>query len=299
MQANRASFTAMISAFGRAYHATNDTPVIFDDSLASELFTPEERDSLAMNLAESLKFFAPEAAKDCPDQASALARVMRIQSAPTTLGRARYCEDLLEQAVGQGVRQYVILGAGLDTFAWRRQDLMQRLTVFEVDHPDTQADKRQRVARAGWVQPQNLQFVPIDFTAQTVADVLTGTPYDPQTPSFFSWLGVTYYLSPEAVSATLRGIAGIAAPGSELVVDYNGAEQEDEQARRTKEVVKMLGEPMQATFEPEAIEAILVEAGWRLAENLGPADIEARYFAERTDGYHAARQVHFVRAIRD
>ena len=109
-----------------------------------------------------------------------------------TLGRSRYTEDSLEKAVEQGVKQYVILGAGFDTFAFRCPEILEKLQVYEVDHPATQAFKRSRLAEAGWELPPQLHFVPVDFEQESLAEALTRSSYDPQAPSFFSWLGVTY-----------------------------------------------------------------------------------------------------------
>jgi len=151
METDQASITAIGTAFMRAYHAAYVHPKIFDDFLAHHLLTEEEcRASEARHL-RAFQLFDPAGAASCPDRASALASWMQAGAAPPIiLGRARYNEDLLEKAVRQGeVQQYVLLGAGMDTFAWRRPDLLERLKVFEVDHPATQAHKRRRLGASG------------------------------------------------------------------------------------------------------------------------------------------------------
>jgi methyltransferase (TIGR00027 family) len=129
--------------------------------------------------------------------------------------RAQYAEETLEKAVLQGVKQYVILGAGLDTFAFRRPDLMEKLEVYEVDHPATQEFKLHHLAELGWEIPAKLHFVPVDFTKESLATSLTRSPdYDPTLKTFFTWLGVTYFLTKDEVFATLQSIAQVAAAGA-------------------------------------------------------------------------------------
>lgn len=297
MEQPGASVTARISAFGRAYHAEHDSPLIFDDSLASRFLTAEERALFSRNLAESLKFFDPERAAESRDEASALAAWMRAQSAPITLSRARYVEDALVREMDAGVRQYVILGAGLDTFAWRRSDLMPRLTVLELDHPATQALKRERAPWLGEF-PQGLRFVPVDFARQDLAAVLSQDVFDRGALTLFNWLGVTYYLDRPAFESTLRAIALTARPGSSVIFDYLDDEaftpSAGRRVRLMQEAARMSGEPMKTGLNPAALAAELSGLGLSLVENLGPVEIEARFFSGRTDGYHAFEHIHFA-----
>lgn len=207
MEEDRVSVTALISAFGRAFHAMNDTPKIFDDFLAYQMLSEEGYKDLGQNLGEALKVFDPERAASCLDQETALALMMRTQSTSIYLSRARYSEDNLEKAVEHGVQQYIILGAGLDTFAFRRPEMLDKLHVFEVDHPSTQGFKRRRLAELGWKHPAQLHFVPVDFAKENLASVLARSSYDLHSLSFFSWLGVTYYLTRDVVLDTLRSIS--------------------------------------------------------------------------------------------
>jgi methyltransferase (TIGR00027 family) len=302
MEPNRASITALVTAHFRAYHATHDFPKIFDDFLADQMYTQDEHISYDQNLAGLLKIINPERAVSNPDQVSALACVMQTYSGPITLSRSRYTEDSLEQAVEQGVVQYVLLGAGLDTFAFRRPDLVERIQVFEVDHPATQAMKHERLAMLGREYPPQLHFIPVDFDRESLADALLRSSYDPQKLSFFSWLGVTYYLSREAVFATLEAIAKIAPKGSALVFDYMEAdafipEKAAKRIRLMQTIAAQVGEPMQAGFDPLALAGELKALGFTLEENLSPAEIEGRYFKGRQDEYHAFEQVHFAWAV--
>lgn len=299
MEEKQAGITALVTAYARAYHAAHDAPLIFYDFLAGQLFSAEEKVFFAGSLAGLLELVAPELAAQHPAREAALAAVMQRYSAPITLSRSRYTEDCLEQAIRQGMDQYVILGAGLDTFAFRRSDLAPRLQVFEVDHPATQERKRQRVAAAGWDLPAHLRLAAVNFGCEDLVAALLAAGFNLRKPAFFSWLGVSYYLSRRAAETTLREIAGLAAPGSRLVLDYLDADAliPGKAARAVQvmqSIVRQTGEPMKTGFAPAALGGTLGGLGFQLEENLSPADIEARYFQGRADSYHAVEQVHFA-----
>lgn len=301
MTEKQAGLSALGVAYSRAYHAKHESPKIFDDHLAPSLFTPEEFEQTGRMWASLLPYIDPELAASNPDPSVALGRVAQFQGA-ITLGRSRYTEDRLEEAIPQGIRQYVILGAGMDTFAYRRSDLDGRLQVFELDHPATQALKRERVSRFGKPQPANLHYVATDFTQERLSDALANSAYDAGQLSFFGWLGVSYYLTREVVYETLREIAANAAPGSVIVFDYMDEDAfiPEKTAKRVQMIQSMaatLGEPMKAGFDPATLGAELTRLGWRLNENLSPAEIEARYFQGRKDHYHAIEHIHFARAV--
>lgn len=304
MKENKISWTALVAACVRAYHAMHDDPKIFDDFLADRMLTEEWRAIIEQGMARSLQLYDPELASSCPDQATALAWVVRSMAPgpPMALGRARYTEDTFEKAVKQGVKQYVILGAGMGTFAFRRPEMLEQVQVFEVDQPATQAFKRHRLTELGWEQPVQLHFVPADFTQESLAAALTRSPYDPKALSFFSWLGVTYYLPCDAVFATLRAIADIAPAGSMVIFDYldKDAFVPDRVAKRVQvmlEGFRQGGEPIMTGFDPSTLAADLTRLGLRLHEDLSPTDIEERYFQGRTDGYHACEHEHYAWAV--
>lgn len=295
------SLTAIVNAVMRAHHATHDAPKIFDDFLAAALFTPDERAGLEAHLVTALPVFDPAAAGQALSPGVALARSMRAQSAPILLARARYAEDRLEDELARGAAQYVVLGAGLDTFAFRRPELVERLHVFEVDHPVAQADKRRRIARAGWQVPDRLHFVALDFVTGDLAAALSGAGFDPARRTVFSWMGVTYYLARDTLFGTLRGLATLGAPDSLVVFDYLDRDAFDDgkasfYLRRTREIVARIGEPMQTGLAPETLAAELRVAGLALVEQLAPAELQARYFADRTDGYRAREHFHVAAA---
>jgi len=195
----------------------------------------------------------------------------------------------------------VLLGAGLDTFAFRHADWLDRLAVFAVDQSATLAMAQQRLARLRRPYPPQLHFVPVDFLTERLSVVLRATAYDPQAQTYFSWLGVTYYLTREAIFDTLRAVAEIAPKGSSMVFDYMTADAfvPGRAARRIQlmqAIAAQVGEPMQTGFDSATLAADLAQVGLRLEEDLNPAEIEARYFQGRTDEYHAFEQVHFARA---
>lgn len=306
MKENQVSHTALLMAYVRGYHARRGTLKIFEDKLAYHLLKDEERaifDRQFTPPVQLIEAVDPVSAASCHDQAARLAWMMRlIPSASHSLSRSRYTEDALEEAVRQGVRQYVILGAGMDTFAFRRPEMLEKLQVFEVDHPATQAFKRSRIAELGWELPLQLHFVPVDFTGENLAAALAGSLYDPKTLSFFSWLGVTYYLPREAVFTTLRAFADIATAGSTVIFDYMDTdvfvpERAAKRMQMSLEKCREWGEPLITGLDPSTLAADLAPIGLRLLEDLSPSDVQGRYFQGRTDGYYACEHVHFARAV--
>jgi methyltransferase (TIGR00027 family) len=300
MNHEQVSRTAQMTAYNRGYHSRNDAPVIFDDFLAFDILGGEVQRSIEEMMMSLLRTVNPVAAASFNDTMSALSWLMQTGAATSiVLGRARYAEELLEKAVAQGVRQYVLLGAGLDTFAFRRSDLLQKISVFELDHPATQEYKRLRLDQLGWELSSNIHFIPVDFTRTNLVDVLQTSLFDAQAPTFFSWLGVTYYLTITEVAAALQDIARISAPGSSIVFDYLDVDAYDDRlasprVRRMIEGVRVLGEPMLSGFDPRTLGDELAQIGLTLVEDLSPVDIHSRYFLGRTDHYRACEHAHFA-----
>jgi len=199
--------------------------------------------------------------------------------------RTRLAEDALAAAVANGLGQLVVLGAGLDTFAYRNP-YGDRLRVFEVDHPATQAWKRQRLAEAGIAIPESLAYAPVDFERESLADGLAAAGFEPSKPAFFTWLGVVPYLTREAMFATLRYIGSLPV-GAHVVFDYSDPpETLDAESRvdhdRRAERVRAIGEAWVNYLEAEDLRERLGELGFSHIEDLGPAEIAARYFPNRT-----------------
>lgn len=300
---NQVSRSALMAAYIRAYHSLHDEPKIFDDFLAHLIMPEERQEFIEQGLVNSLQFIDPERTKLCPDKSTALAwLVQTVLPSSIMLSRARYTENRLKQAVKQGIRQYVILGAGMDTFAFRQPEMLDQLHIYEVDHPATQTYKIHRLVELGWEAPTQLHFVPVDFTQDSLAAALTHSSYNPQVKSFFSWLGVTYYLPRDAVFATFRTIAGIAPAGSTVIFDYLDTDAFiPEKAAKYMQIwldnVRRAGEPLKSGYDPSMIAADLEDQGLRLHENLSPAEIEKRYFHGRMDQYHALEHANLACAV--
>ena len=203
---NKASITALMSSFGRAFHSENEEHPVFADHLAKELMTAEEYAAVQGYVLGGAQFFEPEIDPAKQEPNALVRKLVNTHIAPSPLCRAAYTEKALKTAVLTGTKQYIILGAGLDTFAFREPEFLSKYKVFEVDHPMTQADKRERIARAGWTVPDDLTFVPVNFAEDSLTERLTVAGFDPSVKSFFSWLGVTYYLSAEAIEKDRKSV---------------------------------------------------------------------------------------------
>jgi methyltransferase (TIGR00027 family) len=299
MENNQNSMTALVSAFGRAYHNENDSPVIFRDPVARRLMTDDEYRQVSGYMAGGLSFFAPEKTEELKDPAEALRYVVQTQIAPTPLARARYCEDMLENAIRLGAEQYVILGAGMDTYAYRAKS-SNGIRIFEVDRPGTQDFKKRKIADAGIAIPDNLRCIPVDFTKDGFAAALASAGFVTRARSFFSLLGVSYYLTKERLQTLLTTIAALTPQGSSIVFDYADENLFISKVKRVQNMVAMAeasGEPMKSRFSYAELEKLLEEAGWLIYEHLSPAEIETRYFAGRSDYLHAFEHINYVLAV--
>jgi len=267
----RASRTAQRVAMRRAAHQVLDDPLVFHDPLAAAMAGESE------SIARAHEPYS---------------RALRAFLAV----RSRYAEDQLARAVERGVQQYVVLGAGLDTFAYRNS--FAGLHVFEVDHPATQEWKRARLREAAIAIPKNMTFAAVDFERQSLADGLRNAGFDRDRPAFFSWLGVTPYLSREAFDATAQFIGGLRA-ASGVVFDYavpraflSPAQQFAFDALAAR--VARAGEPFRLFFDPAELRSDLARRGFQSIEDLDADGINARYFAGRTDGLGVSGGGHLV-----
>ncbi|TWB19136.1 methyltransferase (TIGR00027 family) [Nitrospirillum amazonense] len=267
MEAGRPSRTALVVAALRAAHQLVDAPVIFADPVALPILGP---DAEARIRDDEARLHAPPA------------RFLRA----SLVARSRFAEDGLAVAVAAGVDQYVVLGAGLDTFAYRNPHPGVR--VFEVDHPATQAWKRSMLEAAGIVPPAGVAYAAIDFERDTLTDGLTRAGFDWDRPAFVAWLGVTMYLTRDAILDTLRRVATLPA-GSAIVFDYSLPPDRLTEAQRVTfqamvDRAAAEGEPWRSFFTPDALAADLRGLGFGALEDVGPAELNPRYFAGRSDG---------------
>lgn len=287
-------WTASISAMVRAAHLIlDDDPMVFRDDLALRLAGFEDDEALRAAWAQREAGLAQRLG---PDRARGVLAHLRAIMAV----RHRYAEDALARAIRRGVGQYVVLGAGLDSFAYRRPDLAATLRVFEVDHPSAQQWKRARLAALGVVEPGNLSFVPVDFEQQSLREALGAAGYRREAPAFVSWLGVTQYLTEAATAHTLAEIASL-APGSEVVLEYVLPEELLEgEARQYLAVMKAAsaqgGQPWRGFFEPARLAALMKELGFVAVTDLDADRLNARYFGRRRDGLRTSAVVHLVKA---
>jgi methyltransferase (TIGR00027 family) len=289
-----ASLTAIGAARMRAAHLLlDDDPKIFRDDFALRFGGCESEASLREDTRTGL---AEIAAKVGPEIAQ---RVLQAGRAVMIM-RSRYTEDALSQAIANGITRYVILGAGLDSFAWRHPQLASRVEVFEVDHPSSQRWKRRRLQELGIDEPPNLTFLPIDFEKQTLLDGLRdgGCPLDK--PAFFSWLGVTQYLTRETVLDTFKQVATLGS-GTEIsftfVVPQNLLARDDQRSlAMAAGAAAARGEPWLTFFEPDELTSQLQKLGLTRVEHFSPGEANIRYFAGRGDGLHVPGVEHVMLA---
>jgi methyltransferase (TIGR00027 family) len=269
MQPEQPSRTAMSVAIRRAAHQVFHRPPVLDDPMALEIIGPEAAEEVRNT---------PQEQRNHP-----IHRAFRFVMAI----RSRFAEDMLAEAVAHGVKQYVVLGAGLDTSAYRL--FYPQVQMFEVDFPATQAWKRRKVAEAGLIPSESLTYAPIDFEHQTLGEGLAEAGFRADQPAFFSWLGVVPYLTESAAMATLSFLAAM-PPGSGVVFDY--AIPPDllpeperlalaELARR----VASAGEPFRLYLDPQKIEQDLRRLGFHRTEQLDSSGMNARYLCDRSDGF--------------
>ena len=267
------SATAQIAAAHRAYHLMHDRPVILEDTAAGWLLGPPLSTVLRIPLLRWL-FWRPLLAKVRP--VSVLVVV-----------RSRFAEDALERSIRDGCRQYVILGAGLDSWALRHRQ--PGVTVFEVDQTATQQWKEARVRTRLGALPSHLVLVPLDFERESIADVLPGHGFNPHTHAFVSWLGTICYLTRGAIEETFASLAKVCVPGSRITFDY--FESKPTMSPADLQLFDILdeggtrrGEPIQTLLTAEEVAGILHSAGFRVVEDLPASEIRRRYLAQRSDG---------------
>jgi methyltransferase (TIGR00027 family) len=254
----------LATAYLRAAHQLLDGPPrVLEDPVAVRLLGKDA----SQNICEAVKRYrSPEA--------SALRSHVVL--------RSRFAEDRLAAAVQRGVSQYVILGAGFDTFALRQPDWAKSLKIFEIDHRDTQLVKRSFLAKAGLDLPANVRFAQIDFERESLLEGLCRHHVSSGEPTFFSWLGVTMYLKEAAIDAALKSMATYPS-GSEVVLTFKQpivktAGKAAEAAQKLAENVASVGEPFVSFFEPKAMEAKLTAAGFGKVEFLDLGTAGKRYF---------------------
>jgi methyltransferase (TIGR00027 family) len=305
MNPSQASRTALATSLMRALHSRSDPAPLLDDPWGDRLVPEPVRAAFreralgrldAATASSSSSSLQPEAALDAGLRANA--------AYPDVILRSRYTEDALKDAVNRGIRQYVIVGAGFDSFVCRRPAWADGLSVYEVDHPATQQLKRKRLQDCGVAESSDVHFIEADLSVEDLGTALARSPFQPALPTFFAWLGVTVYLTREANLAALRAIAACAPEGSELVFTYideaalraDGTASEAFQKLRSD--VSSVGEAFLSGFDPKTLAAQLHDTGLELVEDLDGHQALARYDAAGANGLRPAGAAHMAHARR-
>lgn len=274
------SMTALICAFARAYHSEHNEVKIFDDTKASLLLRSKESDQIAKSLSDGIAFFNPNFTGT---QEAAIRWIVDQQLSPLPLGRAAFAEQALQRAVSIGARQYCIVGAGYDTFAYRQPAWAKNLSIFEMDHPATAKDKQDRLKESALPIPNNVHFISADLSKELWHVSLTQNPlFDVRQVSVCSILGLVYYLSKQTFAELLSILSSLFPKGSSLVFDYPDEDHDTERAgERAKKQVMLAGgakETMLSSYSYRDIEDLLSEHGFLIYEHLTPTDMTQQYF---------------------
>jgi methyltransferase (TIGR00027 family) len=271
-----ASRTAIATSLMRAAHTRLDPRPLIEDSWGDLLIPASARELVS---DESL---------------------LRSHAYPNVITRTRYTEDALQAAVAAGIRQYVMIGAGFDSFALRRPAYAADLQIFEIDFPATQTLKLERIKACGITLPDSVHFIGADLSSESLAAALARSPFQAGELTFFSWLGVTMYLTRAANLATLRSIASCAPARSELVFTYFDEslfQGQSEAFRELEKRVAAIGEPFLSGFDPGALAADLAACGLCLVEDLNGGEVGARYdvTGERGLGQSSTSHIAYAR----
>lgn len=282
MREGKPSETALRVARQRAAHQIYDEPTVLDDPLALAILGSEEAEAIR---SDPEHYLAPAS--------------YGLRSA--VVARSRYAEDVLLSAIDRGVGQVVILGAGLDTFAYRH-DLPAGTTIVEVDHPATQVWKREQLESAGIAVPDTLAFAAIDLASADLATALRASELDLERPMFVSWLGVSFYLQESAVRETLGSIGSL-VPGSGVVFDYLEPAENYSPAQRPglsafRERASSVGEPWVSFFEPGDMAELIEQAGFGRFVDEDSDALAQRYFSGRSDLLIPRGPMHYALATR-
>lgn len=297
---SQASRTALATALMRSIHSRSAPTPLLDDPWGERL-VPDTVRAAFRERALARRDPASSASAE-----AALDDAMRANAAyADVILRSRYTEDALKDAVARGITQYVLIGAGFDSFVCRIPECAQGLDIYEVDHPATQPLKRKRLAACGVAPSASVHFVEADLSAESLGAALARSPFNAAQPTFFSWLGVTVYLTREANLAALRDIASCAAgttPGSELVFTYideaalHPGSAGTEAFQKLRSDVASVGEEFLSGFDPKALPALLRGTGLDLLEDLDGQAALARYDPAGRNGLRPAGAAHIAHA---
>ena len=292
------STTAKLCSFARAYHSTYARKKIFDDSLAFDFMGLEQYEETGQLIGHNYQknLIDPNISFHSSDIVDKLNRYLM----PIPISRIAFAEQELSFFADRFLLcQYVICGAGMDTFIFRNTN--DTIRVFEIDHPDTQRFKKARINQLEWTIPANAQLVPVDFSKDDMITALLLAGFDPKLPTFFSVLGVTYYLSLELFENTVKKMGSFQNPKNQLVFDFpdQGLPTDSARGAELTRITAMLGETMTPGYHKEDVMSMLRRCGFRRRQHLTPEQIEKRYFSDRSDDLHAFENIHFILAEKE
>ena len=306
MIADRESMTARLCSFARAHHAENTQEKIFDDFLAFDFMGNNQYEELSKLVENGFcgRCNVDETGvceaylQSIRDDRERMESLLNRYITPIPISRDAFSQDALSAFLKRHSKcQVVICGAGMDTFSFRNAN--RNVEVFELDHPDTQRFKRDRVRELGWDIPFNAHFVSVDFSREDMRKKLYHAGFNTRIPSFFTILGVTYYISLEVFGETLRNIAVLGRHSeTEVVFDFPDDELATGSARGRElaEITAMLGEPMEPGYPVQDLRSLLTEKDFAIRKHYTSDQIQENYFAGRGDGLSAFEHVHFVLA---
>ena len=289
MVEKRESITAKLCAFARAWHSNRSREKIYDDYLAFDLLGREEYEEMyemvSSGFGGGFRF--------SPDDTE---QIIIEYIAPIPLSRIHFSESRLQRLAEENEKvQYVICGAGSDSFSFRSGN--DNIRVFEIDHPDTQRYKLEKIKRLEWKIPGNVSFVPVDFEKERMCKKLIDAGFDPGVKTCFSILGVSYYLTLDVFRDTLSQIAELSSVGSILIFDYPHKSGDfPRRVNRLEEITRALGEEMQGGFEYGEISRALYSLGFQIDTYMSPEKVQKRYFEGRSDGMRAFENVSLLSA---
>ena len=293
----RESITAKLCSFARAYHSNFGKGKIYDDYLAYDLMGRDEYDEIGQLIENEFELtsfdnrYSFDGAKVYP--------LVNRYITPIPISRIAFAEKELGRFVREnGKCQYVICGAGMDTFAFRNEN--QNIQIFELDHPDTQRYKLERIRQLEWNIPKNVTYVSVDFAKDDMSEALKNAGLKENIPTFFSILGVTYYLTLSVFKETLAKISRVSGSGSRVAFDFPDETtfkgHKNMRAYELAQITDKLGEPMQHGFTIEEIRQAAAENGFSVIRHETPDSIQKTYFENRADGQSAFENIHFILA---
>ncbi len=289
------SLTAKLCSFARAHHSYHGRDKIFDDYLAYDIMGKEEYEEIGQLIENDFEMISS------PYKDGFIGKEvypkLDYYISPIPLSRIAFSErEFMRFAEENGECQYVICGAGMDTFSFRNDN--PDIKIFEIDHPDTQRYKKQRISELEWIIPSNVNYVPVDFNKDDMTEALIESGFDINKPAFFSILGVTYYLTLPVFEQTIEKISSISKTGNKIVFDFpNETTFTDKTAPRVRElsdITAKLGEPMQHGFSVEEIDSALRRHGFKIDKHETPEKIQKEFFKNREDGQRAFENIHFI-----